>query len=91
MHEAERALYYFNVRTASRVIEDPEGDMHPSLQAAREAALAKARAMIAEGEQTGEDRRGWRVEVMDRANQPVLTVEFSEALGPGAPGLAGGK
>ncbi len=65
--------------------------MHSSLQAAREAALAKARALIAEGEQTGEDRRGWRVEVMDRANQQVLTVAFSEALTPKAPSQAGGR
>jgi hypothetical protein len=85
MHEAEPALYYFNVRTESRVIEDPEGDIHPSLQAAREAAHAKARALIAEGDQRGEDRRSWRVEIMDRANQPVLTVAFSDALDPGAP------
>jgi hypothetical protein len=83
MREAEPALYYFNVRTESGVIEDPEGDMHPSLQAAREAVLAKARAMIAEGDQKGEDRRSWRFEIMDRANQQVLTVAFSEALGPG--------
>jgi hypothetical protein len=85
MHEAEPALYYFNVRTESRVIEDPEGDIHPSLQAAREAARAKARALIAQGDQRGEDRRSWRVEIMDRANQPVLTVAFSDALDPGAP------
>jgi hypothetical protein len=85
MHEAEPALYYFNVRTASGVIEDPEGDIHPSLQAAREAARAQARALIAEGEQTGEDRRSWRVEIMDRANHQVLTVGFSEVLDSGAP------
>ena len=85
MHEAEPALYYFNVWTASGVIEDPEGDMHPSLQAAREAARAQARALIAEGEQTGEDRRSWRVEVMDRANHQVLTVAFSEVFDSGAP------
>jgi hypothetical protein len=81
-HEAEPALYYFNVRTESGVIEDPEGVTHSSLQAAREAALAKARAMIAEGDQTGADRRSWRFEIMDRANQQVLMVAFSEVLGP---------
>jgi hypothetical protein len=85
MHEAELALYYFNVRTGSGIIEDPEGDTHPSLQAAREDALAQARALIAEGDQKGEDRRSWRVEIMDRANQHMLTVAFSEVLDPGAP------
>ena len=42
--------------------------------------------MIVEGNQKGEDRRGWRFEIMDRANQPVLTVAFAEVLDPNAPG-----
>ena len=82
----EPALYYFNLVTSNGVIEDPEGDTFRDLRAARETALAKARAMIAEGDQKGEDRRSWRIEIMDRANQPVLTVAFSEVLGPKATG-----
>ena len=78
-HKAHPALYYFNVRTLSGLIEDPEGETYPSLQIAREDALAKARDMIAEGDQKGEDRRGWRFEIMDRASQHVLTVTFSES------------
>jgi hypothetical protein len=70
----ETALYYFNIRTESGVIEDPEGNVYPDLQAARAAAITKARDMITEGDQTGEDRRSWRVEIMDRANQPVVTT-----------------
>jgi hypothetical protein len=85
-HEVEPALYYFNLRTESGLIEDPEGDTYASLQAAREDALVKARAMIAEGNQKSEDRRGWRFEIMDRANQPVLTVAFAEVLDPKATG-----
>jgi hypothetical protein len=81
-HEAEPALYYFNIRTPREVIEYPEGDMYPSLQVARDDALAKARDMIAEGDQKGEDRHDWTLEIMDRANQPILTVAFSEILGP---------
>ena len=77
-HEAEPALYYFNIRTPSGVIEDPEGETYPGLQAAREDALAKARDMIAEGDQKGEDRHDWSFEIRDRANQHVLTVAFSE-------------
>jgi hypothetical protein len=42
--------------------------------------------MIAEGEQKGEDRRSWQVEITNRANQPVLTVSFSQVLCPTAPG-----
>lgn len=85
-HNAESALYYFNVRTPSGVIEDPEGGTYSSLQAARADALAKARGMIAEGDQKGEDRRSWHVEILDRANQHVSTVAFSEVLGPEAAG-----
>jgi hypothetical protein len=36
--------------------------------------------MITDGDQKGEDRRSWHVEVMDRAKQPVLIAMFSEAL-----------
>ena len=85
-HEADPALYYFNIRTASGIVEDPEGDTYATLQAAREDALTKARDMIAEGNQKGEDRRGWRFEIMDRANQPVLTVAFAEVIDPKATG-----
>ena len=85
-HEAEPALYYFNLRTESGLIEDPEGDTYSNLQAAREDAIAKARDLIVEGKQKGEDRRGWRFEIMDRANQPVLTVMFAEALDAKATG-----
>lgn len=83
---AESALYYFNVRTPSGVLEDPEGDTYSSLQAARACALDKARDMIADGNQKGEDRRSWHVEIMDRANHLVLAVPFSEVLGPEAAG-----
>ena len=78
-HEAGPALYYFNIRTPSGVIENSEGDMYPSLQIARTDALAKASAMIAEGDQKGEDRHDWSFEIMDRAHQHVLTVTFSES------------
>jgi hypothetical protein len=78
------SLYYFNVRSEGNLVEDPEGDKYPDLHAARDAAIATACAMIAEGDQKGEDRRSWCVEVMDKANQQVLTVPFSEALDPKA-------
>jgi hypothetical protein len=78
-HDPHPALYYFNIRTPSGLIEDPEGDKYPSLQIARKDALAKANAMIAEGDQKGEDRHDWSFEIMDRAHQLVLTVRFSES------------
>ena len=76
-HEAHPGLYYFNIRIPSGVVEDPEGKTYPSLQIARKDALAKARAMITEGDQKSEDRHDWRFEITDRANQHVLTVAFS--------------
>ena len=79
---AEPALYYFNVRTEDSLVEDPEGQVYPDLQGVRAAAIAKVHDMITEGDQTGEDRRHWRIEIMDRANQPVLTMMFSETLDP---------
>jgi hypothetical protein len=40
--------------------------------------------MITEGDQKGQDRRSWCVEIMDRANQQVLIVAFSDVLEPNA-------
>lgn len=76
--QAKPALYYFNIRTESGVIEDPEGDICLGLQEAREKALAEASALILQGDEAGENRRGWCFEIMDRVNQHVLTVAFSE-------------
>jgi len=80
--ETETALYYFNVRTESSLMDDPEGNRYSDLQTARKVAIALARDMIAEGDQKGEDRRGWHIEITNRANQPVLTVAFAEVPDP---------
>lgn len=84
--KAETTLYYLNIRTESSLMEDPEGNRYPDLQAARDVASVMAHDMIAEGDQQGEDRRGWHVEITNRANQPVLTVAFADVLGPTAAG-----
>ncbi|WP_262027077.1 DUF6894 family protein [Microvirga sp. Mcv34] len=84
--KAETTLYYLNIRTESSLMEDPEGNRYPDLQAARDFASVMARDMIAEGDQNGEDRRGWHVEITNRANQPVLTVAFAEVLDATAAG-----
>jgi hypothetical protein len=76
--EAHPALYYFTIKTPIGLIEDPEGETYPSLQIARKDAFAKARAMIAKGNQTGKDRHDWTFEIMDRANQLVLAVRLSD-------------
>jgi len=64
---------------------DSEGLTLRNQDAAHQEALARARELIAAGDQKGEDRRNWRYEITDRANQPVLTVLFSEALDPNHP------
>lgn len=75
------ALYYFNIRTDHGALDDdPEGLTLPDLKAALYEALGLARECLAEGDRKGKDRRGWQVEIMDRANQHLLTVKFSEAM-----------
>jgi uncharacterized protein DUF6894 len=75
---ATSALYYFNSRSAHALLDDPEGSTLPDLKAALHEALTLASQSLAEGYHKGEDRRGWRVEIMDRANQHLLTVAFRE-------------
>ena len=58
------------------------GQVYPDLQGVRAAAIAKVHDMITEGDQAGENRRHWRIEIMDRANQPVLTMIVSETRDP---------
>lgn len=82
--EAEAALYYFNFRAGSALVEDPEGNRYPELQSARAVAIAIARDMIAEGNRKGEDRQSWYVEIMDRANQQAMTVAFADVICPAA-------
>jgi hypothetical protein len=74
------ALYYFDVRTEQGVLDDdPEGLTLTDLKAALDQALTLARDSLAEGDRRGENRRGWRIEVKDRARQRLLTVEFAAA------------
>jgi hypothetical protein len=73
------ALYYFNFRSNRALMDDSEGSTLPDLKAALHEALTLASQSLAEGYHKGEDRRGWRVEIMDRANQHLMTVAFTEA------------
>jgi hypothetical protein len=77
--QAGIALYYFNVRTDHGLVEDPKGLTLPDLTAALHEALALARRSLAQGDRKGQDRRSWCVEIMDRADQHLLTVAFTEA------------
>ncbi len=77
-HRATCALYYFNIRSDRTLIEDPEGLTLPDLKAALREALTLARQSLREGDRRGENRRDWRVEIMDRENEHVMTVAFGE-------------
>jgi len=84
--DANTALYYFNIRTDVGVLkEDPDGLTLPDLKAALYEALALARRSLVAGDRKGKDRRDWQVEIMDRANQHLLTVKFWEATPVEAP------
>jgi hypothetical protein len=72
--------FYFHVRNGLGFAEDEEGQMLPSVQAAREEAVSGARSMLSSEVCTGTlDLRG-RIEVTDEQRHIVLTVPFSDAI-----------
>ncbi len=77
--QAAGSLYYFNIRSDRTFKEDPEGSTLPDLTSALQEALTLARRSLKVGDRKGQDRRGWRVEIMDRANEHLATVAFTEA------------
>ena len=77
--EAAGSLYYFNIRSDRTFKEDPEGSTLPDLTSALQEALTLARRSLKVGDRKGQDRRGWWVEIMDRANEHLATVAFTEA------------
>ena len=76
--EKPGSLYYFNIRSDRALREDLRGSTLPDLKAALKEALARARHSLTRGDRKGEDRRGWRVEIMDRSHQHLMTVAFTE-------------
>jgi hypothetical protein len=77
--DAAGVLYYFNIRSDRTLKQDPEGSMLPDLKAALQEALALAHRSLRAGDRKGQDRRGWRVEIMDRTNEHLMSVAFTEA------------
>ena len=59
---------------------DHEGVELPSLEAVRSHAIDSARGIMAENVRQGEICLGHRIEVVDDAGAPVLTLRFEEAL-----------
>ncbi len=77
--QAASTRYYFNIRSDRALIQDPKGRALPDLAAALQEALALAQASIEEGKHIGQDRRSWRVEIMNQAHEHVMTLVFAEA------------
>ena len=77
--EAASTRYYFNIRSDRALIEDTKGRTLPDLAAALQEALALAKASIEERTHIGQDRRSWRVEILDQAHEHVMTLVFAEA------------
>jgi hypothetical protein len=71
--EAASTRYYFNIRSDRALIEDTKGRTLPDLAAALQEALALAKASIEERTHIGQDRRSWRVEILDQAHEHVMT------------------
>jgi hypothetical protein len=78
-------VYYFNIRSDRALIQDTKGCALPDLEAALQEAIALAHTSIAEGNRIGQDRRSWRVEIMDQAQEHVMTLVFAEAYQCGWP------
>jgi len=76
--------YFFNVRYRpgpTGLAVDPEGEELADVNAARETALAQARAMIARERHTFiRDWMDCAFEIVDEQGQPVLTVPFSDTV-----------
>lgn len=72
--------YHFHVRSSSDFVEDAEGRELPGPEAARREAVKGIRSILSEEIARGRiDLRG-RVEVVDDAGAPVLTVPFAAAV-----------
>ncbi len=76
--------WYFHVHDGKAAFRDPEGSELPDLAAARREALAAAHELLNDGMLSGEDRRGWRVEIASEAGKPLIMVPFSELFRVGS-------
>ena len=74
------ARYFFNVRNGQGLTPDEEGRELADVEAARVAALADARSMLSAEVMDGRLDLGGRIEIEDADHNPVLTVDFREAV-----------
>lgn len=79
-------LYYLHLRNSTGLVRDEEGHDLRDLDAARRAAVASIRSIIADEALQGRiDLRG-EVEIADGADAVLLRVAFAEAFTLGTPG-----
>jgi hypothetical protein len=74
-------LFFFHVHHDGSEVRDPEGELRPNLDAAREEAVHVARDLAAELIGNGDwlDLRG-RIEIADEDGKTLLSVVFRDAL-----------
>ena len=72
--------YFFHLHDASGLTEDHEGRLLGGPESARTAAIADARAIIADDARRGVVDLRSRIDVTDDAGAPVARIEFAEAV-----------
>jgi hypothetical protein len=68
--------YFFVVRGPAELVDDPEGQDLPSLEAARDAGSELARDIVRD---SGLIWENWSLEIKDGAGETVLVVPFTDA------------
>jgi hypothetical protein len=75
--------FFLHQRRDSTFVEDPDGSCLPSLEAARQEALAAARDLWADAIHKGEDLTDYQFVITDERGTHVLFVSFIDALPDG--------
>ena len=72
--------FYMHIHADGELIEDTEGQSHPTVEAALIEAKASAREMLAEKVRFGEEVDGQRIEIVDETGEWIATVPFREQI-----------
>ena len=73
-------IFYFNLHTPEGDICDEEGQEHPDLEAAHQAAIARARDLLCAEIRQGKIHLSSYIDIVDEKRQPMLTLSFDEAV-----------
>lgn len=72
--------YYFHVRNGNGLVEDEEGRDLPDRATARAEALKGVRSILSEDVLAGFLDLQGRIDVVEEAGEPVLSMDFGEAV-----------